>query len=152
MNLITNLLKLTGLIFLSLILAGIYMGSGDKQGPLPMPVFSAKPETRQLLNDSWPSLLVHCPGLSKYQKDLSYVGVDDLLDPSLGELARAAVVYKVADNPAAIPRRYMAAGHTCGFGVGKGGTLRIQKRPCVSICLDSDYESGGADYVVPLNH
>jgi hypothetical protein len=73
-----------------------------------------------------------------------------MLDPSMGEMSRVEVKFKVAENPKIIPNGFRAWGHTCGYGISsRGETLRIQKSVCVSVCLDRNYD-GPTDYVAGM--
>lgn len=136
----------------SLILTSGCLGDNNhtNQSSLEMPNLNGRPVAINIIRDSWGKLIAHCPGLVKYQNDLKFVGIDDLIDPILHEMSRVEVKYKVSDSPEIIPNRYRANSHMCGYGISANGkTLRIQKTPCVSVCINTEY-SGGTDYIVTL--
>ncbi len=135
---------IAGLITVTLMLCS----SGDT---LPIPELEGAPETVALITDSWEDLLDQCPGLSHYQNDLKFVGINDMLHPMMKEMARVEVRYKVANDPEDIPNKFRINGHTCGFGIGPDGeTLRIQKNGCAAVCLIEEYDSDGDDFVTDL--
>lgn len=115
-----------------------------------LPALQGKPETTQLVSNSWAKLLQHCPGLTKYQSDLSFSGINDMISPTMEEMSRAEIVFKVSNTSKNIPNSINAHGHTCGYGISPDGNLlRIQKSVCVSLCLGKKY-NGSTDYVSPL--
>lgn len=133
-----------------LILAVIMPGCTSDNDPLQAPDLSGKPEIIQLVKDNWPKLLAHCPGLNKYQNDLTFEDIEDSVDPVMEEMSRADVTFRIAKDPQIIPDSFRAWGHTCRYGISPDGmTLRIQKDVCVSICLDKHYQ-GPTDYLVSL--
>jgi hypothetical protein len=122
----------------------------EESEPFQAPNLSGRPEATQLIKESWPKLMAHCPGLSKFQTDLSFQGIDDMLDPFMEEMSRVEVKFKIAEEPTAIPNSFRAWGHTCGYGISPlGAILRIQKDMCVSVCLATEY-NGPTDYVAIL--
>ena len=135
---------------LVMVLISSCTNGAEADGSFQVPTLKGKYETNQLVKNSWKDLLRICPGLNKYQNDLSFAGIYDMLDPSMGKMSRAEVKFKVSENPKIIPNIYRAWGHTCNYGISpRGKTLRIQKRVCVSICIDSVYQ-GSTDYVVDM--
>ncbi|MEX1033761.1 MAG: hypothetical protein WDZ30_10415 [Cellvibrionaceae bacterium] len=115
-----------------------------------LPPLKGKSETTQLIESTWDRLLQRCPGLKKYQEDLTFSGINDMIDPVMEEMSRAEVVFKVSNTSQKIPNGFSVHGHTCGFGISpSGNSLRIQKEGCVSLCLNKKY-NGPTDYVSPL--
>jgi len=132
--------------FLSISLVSATGCSNVSDIPLEKPSFSQSSEAERLISASWDKILDHCPGLSLYRNDLSYVRVDNFITPEFKDMSRAEVVYRVSDNPSEIPSVMMSQGHHCGFGVFSDGSyMIIQKDVCVSVCLGKKY-SGPTGY------
>lgn len=118
--------------------------------PLRIPDLSGRPETVRLIKDSWPKLLAHCLGLSKYSSDLIFVGISDMIDPSMAEMSRVEIKLKIPEDATRIPKYFRASGHICGYGISpQGASVRIQKDVCVSVCLGVEYK-GPTDYLANL--
>lgn len=98
-----------------------------------LPQLKGRPETTQLIVKTWDRLLQRCPGLKQHQGDLIFSGINDMIDPIMGEMSRAEVVFNVSNTSKSIPTGFLAHGHTCGFGISHDAkSLRIQK---VNVCL-----------------
>ncbi|MEW4983090.1 MAG: hypothetical protein AB1Y26_07645 [Cycloclasticus sp.] len=101
-------------------------------------------EAIQHIRNNWGKLTNYCPGINKYQKDLTFKRVE-----FTGLDQWATAVLRVNDNPDRELRRYRAAGHNCFFAISPDGReLTISKSMCVALCLDKEVPySSGADYV-----
>lgn len=149
--------KFVGTVFVLLMLSGIvswillmFVFDEDEK---PKPTKPAAPTTLSvpanmkgdaeaiaLVKNNWHRLVRHCPGLTRYQKDLTYQELRDYSDPMFEEMARVEVVYRVADDMKMIPTYTNARGHACGFGITPDEiSLIIQKQACVEVCLGEPY-------------
>jgi hypothetical protein len=131
----------------------------DAQQAMPLPKIEITDKAAKLLEYSWPRVLKACPGLNKYQSELTVLKVDDLLDSQFG-LNRIDVEIVVNEN-AKIPRGYRANGHHCYLMVSADGTdLSISKRACASLCADKNFfdqsnkalMQSGHNYVIKLKN
>lgn len=106
----------------------------------------------QLAQQGIRTLINSCPGIARYWGDLEQQTAVDVKTASLtdereyGWKRAVSVELKVSDSPEVIPTRYHATGHHCYFDVGISDPVGVSvaKRPCISICSDTDSKASPA--------
>lgn len=95
---------------------------------------------------AWPKLLKKCPGIAKYEKSMTFKGVERFPDCS------TALTYKVTEERGHIPGEYLATGHTCWLCLSDdGNSVSIWKVSCQSLFLDKDVgQPTGQALTIPL--
>lgn len=111
-----------------------------------------KDEAKTLIQQKWAGVTKACPGLQKYSASLTYDGIDENFDYAPQDAQRIDVKFTIPNDGGTIPKGYLAAGHSCFFGISRDGTTAlISKRPCQSICLDKDMTQNEKDVLrLPL--
>jgi hypothetical protein len=123
----------------------------EKQ-PLSIPDMSNQSdEVKKLVTENWDAFLAQCPGLNKFQDDLSFSQMDDYLEPFMDDKeAWLTVTYVVSDDPKRIPNSYKAWGHHCHFRLyDHNKTIGVPKRACASVCLDKNMFLPENSYLIP---
>lgn len=114
---------------------------------LPLPPLKGSPEAVALVTNNWDKFLNLCPGLSKYQEALTFVNLNERLDPEwfTESWERGVDVnFKVSDNPDLTPIEFIVRRHTCQYFISADGSeLTIYKSMCASLCVDEHLDHYG---------
>jgi len=136
---------------IALILLAGCSAEAEKQ-PLSIPDMSNQSEeVKILVTENWDAFLAQCPGLNRYQDDLTFSEMRDYLEPFMDDKeAWVTISYAVSDDPKRIPNSYKAWGHHCHFRIyDHNKTIGVPKHACASVCADKNMFLPENSYLMP---
>lgn len=131
--------RIAGAVVVAGIAAYFILSSGDQLDVVVRDTASAG--VKETVAAAWPKVLQACHGLTSFQADIEFAGVEDNYGYAEGRAKRIEVMFRVAESPRMIPPEYRAGGHVCYFSISPDGSrLTISKRPCASVCLAQPFD------------